>query len=555
MEKRCSNSFVTSLRALLAAFLAGMAQLALCKQWLVGVVISACIAPFSLTTCGLVLLGALTATLWPFWRQQDMRLLASGWYGVNGALWGFLVDWHLVNPLGAVLVTLLGAWAMAMLLDLIVLPLGDAPLTLQPLTIPFILLAIPLTLWSPQLLPVIEQLEQPLSPATLPPTTPLWQALAPEPQGLQQATQAWQAYNAGAYPQAQAGFHALTQTFPDQADHWNGLGWAAWRQGNQTTATVAFKQALAIQANHPYALDGLAWITLQQRRWQEAAELFQAACTQQPAWAEPCTGQGWALYQKGAYRQAEQSFQQALRRDPHSADSMSGLGWVAMRTQHREEASRLFAQALHADQNTRSAREGLAWSQVALQRGSAGEDLFRDVWERGTEGHKTIQGIADSHRLMLLHGEKIQRDPREGQAVLDHLGGKVWLIPLLLLAVLLTTPIAALIAVLLMLLGMAVTVTLAGAGSLLWIDLHLQTVAMTALLVARAPQLQGFAKLSGALLAVLAACLLWALFHLAGFWIPLLPFNLVGILFLLGLARLEKKREVILDKKLAFLRG
>jgi Tfp pilus assembly protein PilF/urea transporter len=554
MENRCSNSFAASLQALLAALLSGMAQLALCKHGLVGVVIIACIAPFSLTTCGVVLLGALAATLWPFWRQQDMRLLSSGWYGVNGALWGFLVDWHLVNPLGAILVTLLGAWIMALILDQIVLPLGDAPLNLQPLTLPFILLAIPLTLWSPPLLPVIEHLDQQLTDPAPPAASPLWQALPPEARGMQPAAQAWRDYAAGAYPQAHDTFLTLTQAFPGQADYWNGLGWAALRVGNREAAKAAFQHAVAIQANHPYALDGLAWMALHHGRFQEAAHLFQVACAQLPTWAEPCIGQGWALYQKGAYRQAQQSFQQALARDPHSADSLSGLGWVAMRTHQREEASRLFSQALHEDNRAQSAREGLAWSQVALHRGSAGEDLFRDLLARAAATHTTIQGIADSHRLMLLHGEKIRVDPHEWQMVADHLGHKIWLIPLLLLSVFLSTPVAAWIALLLMLLGMTFTVSVAGASSLLWIDLHLQTVAMTALLVGRAPQLQGIAKLCSAFLAVLAACLCWTLLHLAEFWIPLLPFNLVGILFLLGLARLERHRERLFAQTLAFLR-
>lgn len=522
MDARSSNSFADSLRLLLEAVLAGMAELVLCRSWAAGLLVSACFVPFSPHAAMLALLGALAATAWPFWRQRDIRLLRSGWYGVNGALCGFLVDWHFVHPLGGVVLTLLAAWAAAMILDAIVFALGDEPVGLPPLTIPFLVIAAAMTLAAPSLRIGMER----MAPGEIAePASPAW--VPPPPDAATAA--AWADYGTGDHHGALAGFLRLTDKAPERAEPWNGLGWSQFQLADAEGAGKSFAAALALDPHHPYALDGLGWVALARGEAGDAERRFRSAAAALPAWADPYVGWGWAVYAGGRYGEAERLFRRGLDLAPHWPAALSGLGWLSLRAGDHQAALALFSEAVAGDRAATPAREGLGRTLIALGRHGEAEAVFLDLLGQSPAA---IRGVADTRRLMLVHGETGAADPREWQAVADLVGWKGLFLVLLAATVLIWTPISGLIGLSLMAASMAVAVILAGPASLLWIDLHVQTVAMIGLLMRRPRYHSG---LGGLLSMVAVGVVVWWACHRWGGWLPLISFNVAVLAGMLGL--------------------
>ncbi|MBF0154155.1 MAG: urea transporter [Magnetococcales bacterium] len=511
MDNRCSNSFAADAWLLIGTTLTGMAQLALCRSRLVGLVLCLCVAPFSWLACGLSLLGALVATLWPLWRQRDVRLLATGWYGVNGALCGFVVEWHFAQPLEAVVLTVLGAWVSALLLDLVVYRLGDAPVSLPPLTIPFVLVAILLTLAMPRLYAGLEQVQDLLFGQAIlaaPRSVPVEGVARMDSATIASLEKGWKIYDAGLYRHAREVFLTLAEVVPGQAALWNGVGWSELRLGHVAEAGQAFGQALRLDPRHLQALDG----------------------------------QGWTMYLRGRYGEADRLFQRAVDLDPHFADALNGLGWIALRHHEAGRSVQLFSSALAHGSNVTSAREGLGRALLASQRRAESEAVFVAMLEESGSRVAAIKGLADVRRALMLHGERMTVDAREWQAVVDFMGWRVWVVLVIAGAVLVSLPWAAVIALTLMALGMALTSHMAGPGSLLWIDCHLQTVALIGLLMGEARYRSRIVGLLVVVGAVLTGLVVWALLHRLGFWIPLASFNVAGLLWKYG-AVLRSKEE------------
>ena len=91
------------------AVLVGFGEIWLTPSALAGGAMLAAVLVLSPRAAALALTGALVATGWAFWAQRDARLLAAGWYGTNGALWGLWASWLTTDPAGAALATVAGA--------------------------------------------------------------------------------------------------------------------------------------------------------------------------------------------------------------------------------------------------------------------------------------------------------------------------------------------------------------------------------------------------------------------------------------------------------------
>src|SRR5205814_2301727 len=67
---------------------------------------------------------------------------------------------------------------------------------------------------------------------------------------------------------------------PQDANAWNGLGWATFNSGNSREAEKAFAQVVALDPNHPAALNGLGQIFLSQRDYAKAEPMLLKAASQ-----------------------------------------------------------------------------------------------------------------------------------------------------------------------------------------------------------------------------------------------------------------------------------
>lgn len=479
----CWGCSVNSARVLAEAILTGFSQLAFSRRRLVGAAVAATLFAFSPASFAMGLWGALVATLWPFLRQRDLRLLASGWYGSNGAMIGLWTAWLMpAAPVMALTVTA-AALVTAVILDAIAIRLGDHPVRLPVLTMPFVLMAAIIAPSAPALYDGYETMADLLSLPRL--------AVLPAPRSSGATlAQAGNSYASGDFSLARRQFLDVAATDHASAAAWTGAGWAAFKLGDEDAAVPLFRRALSLAPDTGLAHDGL----------------------------------GWTAYNAARFRAAETSFQQALP----LPDAHAGLGWIALRDKRPGDAEQHFSDALADNPGLASAREGLGWSLLALRRAGESERLFLGLLDQDSRSHTALQGLADSRRLLLLHGQTRPDSPGEWTALGHYFGWKPVALAVLFLVVILDSPRRGLTGLGACGLSLVATCWLAGSCSILWLDLHLQTVALVGLLVG------GIGRFSSTTLfitaaAILAACGIWAASHGMGLSIPLLPFNLAGL--------------------------
>ena len=108
-------------------------------------------------------------------------------------------------------------------------------------------------------------------------------AFAPRESSDQLAQEGWQLWQSQQPAKAVEKFQASLKLAPDNANTWNGLGWASLNAGRVREAEQAFQKVIALEPGHPAALNGLGQIYLSQRRYEQAETYLLKAAPQAPA--------------------------------------------------------------------------------------------------------------------------------------------------------------------------------------------------------------------------------------------------------------------------------
>jgi serine/threonine protein kinase/Flp pilus assembly protein TadD/photosystem II stability/assembly factor-like uncharacterized protein len=125
------------------------------------------------------------------------------------------------------------------------------------------------------------------------------------PEVMQLNQQGWQLIQAQNFDGAIAKFQQaiqLAHEVPDNANAWNGLGWAQFNSGNSAAAETSFKKALTFVPDHAGALNGLGQIYLSQRKFDNAEKFLLQAAPNAPA---ACFGLARLYLLEGKFEQAE----------------------------------------------------------------------------------------------------------------------------------------------------------------------------------------------------------------------------------------------------------
>jgi len=543
MERPSWISSVASAKFFGRATIVGVGEIWLCRSVLAGVAMLAATLLLSPRAAALAVIGGVTATGWAFALQRDARLVAAGWYGTNGALVGLWSSWLVTDPRGATLATVVGALGVAWLLDAIVFPLGDAPLALPPLTVPFVIVAFVGTLALPLARDAVERLGSPPVSAPIPGES-VWHAAPISPVVAGDVTAAWSAWRHGDYARAHTQFVALAVRAPDVAEVHNGLGWSAFKLDRYDEAERAFRRALALDPRAPAPLDGLGWIAFRRGRYADARRLFETASSVTPWWADPHDGLGWTAYMRGRYREARAHFERAIVLDAGHASALSGLGWTAFVQGDVDEARRRFEAATAEDPGLFVAQGGLGWTLARSGRAREAEGTFAAAIARFPRESGALFGLADARRRLLLTGARPTIDVRtEWSAVRAAFPAPVVVAVLLVAAaVMIAAPWAGTLSILCAGAGATLSVLLAGPIALAWLDLHVQTLVPLGLLVGRVVIPSARHLLTAVLVAALGVAA-WAVLHVVNVNVPLLAFNVVGLAFLAARGHIEHARE------------
>jgi Flp pilus assembly protein TadD/tRNA A-37 threonylcarbamoyl transferase component Bud32 len=141
------------------------------------------------------------------------------------------------------------------------------------------------------------------------------------PEVMQMNQQGWQLIQAQNFDGAIAKFQQaiqLAHEAPDNANAWNGLGWAQFNSGNSTAAETSFEKALTFVRDHAGALNGLGQIYLSQRKFDDAEKFLLQAAPNAPA---ACFGLARLYLLEGKFEDAEKWAQKIV--DSGQADEIA----------------------------------------------------------------------------------------------------------------------------------------------------------------------------------------------------------------------------------------
>lgn len=156
----------------------------------------------------------------------------------------------------------------------------------------------------------------------------------------------WIAYRTGDQSRALSAFNESLRHTPGYHNAHDGLGWVYLARRDPVRAEANFMAALKLAPSDRDARRGLAFVAYHRGEWGLAVERFQALLQEQEGDTLSRSALGWSYYYKRDDAAARRVFQDVARREPSWADPLLGLGWVAQRQGHRDEAKTRFRAAI-----------------------------------------------------------------------------------------------------------------------------------------------------------------------------------------------------------------
>jgi Flp pilus assembly protein TadD len=280
-------------------------------------------------------------------------------------------------------------------------------------------------------------------------------------QGEELAQQGWQLWQERKLGEAAAKFEEAVALDSENANAWNGLGWAKFNGGESQAAIPAFEKCVELEPEHPAGLNGLGQVYLSWGEFEKAekyltkaapkataahyglARLYlltsdydkaqrwiRRALKQQPGdetlkamlaaarkkelpeelkqqiapvgkpEKSPSTdaaAAGWRLFNEGKFRSAERSFRRALAKDPENLAAMNGLAFMLLNSGRTAQAKEYFEKYLKIEPDEPGPMNGLA--RCLKEEGNVDEAiaLWEKMYEKYPGPNAAAVGLAMTH--------------------------------------------------------------------------------------------------------------------------------------------------------------
>jgi pentatricopeptide repeat protein len=289
--------------------------------------------------------------------------------------------------------------------------------------------------------------------------------------GEELAQQGWQLWQQRQLGEAAAKFEEAVAMDAENANAWNGLGWARFNGGESEKAVAAFEKCVELEPEHPAGLNGLGQIYLSWGEFETAEKYLTKAAPKASAahfglarlflltgdyekaqrWirramrSEPgdetlkamlvaarkkelpetlkqqiapvgkpdtspsgdAAAAGWRLFNEGKFRAAERSFKRALAKDPENLPAINGLGFILLNSGRTAQAKEYFEKYLKLEPDAPGPMNGLA--RCLKEEGKVDEAIA--LWEKMYEKHPgpnaAAVGLAMTHLERKEHAKAV----------------------------------------------------------------------------------------------------------------------------------------------------
>jgi Flp pilus assembly protein TadD len=289
--------------------------------------------------------------------------------------------------------------------------------------------------------------------------------------GEELTQQGWQLWQERKMGEAATKFEEAVAMDAENANAWNGLGWARFNGGESEKAVPAFEKCVELEPEHPAGLNGLGQVYLswgefetaekyltkaapkataahyglarlyllngdyeKAQRWirralrgqpgDETLKAMLVAARKKELPAElkeqiapvgkpeksPSTdaaAAGWRLFNEGKYRSAERSFRRALAKDPENLAAMNGLGFILLNSGRTAQAKEYFEKYLKIEPDAPGPMNGLA--RCLKEEGKVDEAiaLWEKMYEKYPGPNAAAVGLAMTHLERKEHAKAL----------------------------------------------------------------------------------------------------------------------------------------------------
>jgi Flp pilus assembly protein TadD len=289
--------------------------------------------------------------------------------------------------------------------------------------------------------------------------------------GEELAQQGWQLWQERKMGEAAAKFEESVAMDAENANAWNGLGWAHFNGGESEKAVPAFEKCVELEPEHPAGLNGLGQVYLSWGEFETAEKYLTKAAPKATAahyglarlylltgdyekaqrWirramrgqpgdetlkamlvaarkkelpaqlkeqiapigkpdkspSNDAAAAGWRLFNEGKFRAAERSFKRALAKDPENLAAMNGLGFILLNSGRTAQAKEYFEKYLKVEPEAPGPMNGLA--RCLKEEGKVDEAiaLWEKMYEKYPGPNAAAVGLAMTHLERKEHAKAL----------------------------------------------------------------------------------------------------------------------------------------------------
>jgi Flp pilus assembly protein TadD len=289
--------------------------------------------------------------------------------------------------------------------------------------------------------------------------------------GEELAQQGWQLWQERKMSEAAAKFEEAVAMDAENANAWNGLGWAKFNGGDSEAAVPAFEKCVELEPEHPAGLNGLGQVYLSWGEFETAEKYLTKAAPKATAahfglarlylltgdyekaqrWirramrgqpgdetlkamlaaarkkqlpddlkqqiapigkaekspSNDAAAEGWRLFNEGKYRSAERSFRRALAKDPEDAAAMNGLGFILLNSGRTAQAKEYFEKCLTIEPDVPGPMNGLARCLKVEGKVDEAIALWEKMYQKYPGPNAAAVGLAMTHLERKEHAKAL----------------------------------------------------------------------------------------------------------------------------------------------------
>jgi tetratricopeptide (TPR) repeat protein len=241
--------------------------------------------------------------------------------------------------------------------------------------------------------------------------------------GRDRLVQAWNAFQAGRYAEAETIYRQILEADAENADVWCTLGVVCSREGNLDGAADCHRRALALRPQYFEATLNLGNVLWRQGAIDEAIAQYQEALRLKPASAEAHNNLGAAFRQQGRWTEAVSCYEEALRLNPAYADAQNNFGSVLLALGRTDDAVLALQRACQLRPDFSDAQNNLATALRKQGKSAEATDLLELLVRRDpahAEAHFNLAGRyadqGDFRRAMASCRQAIAARPKYAEA-------------------------------------------------------------------------------------------------------------------------------------------